>query len=373
MQTDVVKYFMELVAIDSESKNERAIADRIMADLISLGAQVYEDDAHKHTGGNAGSVYAWFDGDPSKTAILFCAHLDTVKPGNGIKALITDGRIHTDGTTILGGDDKSGVVEIMAGIQRVLASGASHAPIEVLFTISEEIGLLGAKLFDKSKLKARMGYALDTHRVGELVLAAPSQNSIRICVNGVEAHAGVEPEKGINAIRVASEAIASMPMGRIDHETTCNIGVISGGIATNIVPNQVIIRGEARSHNMAKLEQVSSDIRHAVEAAVKRHHFSQGSATYDWQCKREYDAFHIGEDEPVVKLAKAALAELGIECDAISGGGGSDANIINAAGIPTIICGTGMNKVHTVHEDLLVSELERGTCFIESLINIHSR
>jgi len=135
----------------------------------------------------------------------------------------------------------------------------------------------------------------------------------------------------------------------------------------------VIIRGEARSHNMAKLEQVSSDIRHAVEAAVKRHHLPQGSATYDWQCKREYDSFQIAEDEPVVKLAMAALAELGIECDPISGGGGSDANIINAAGIPTIITGTGMNKVHTVNEDILVSELEKGAEFIETMIKIHSK
>lgn len=373
MQTDVVKYFMELVAIDSESKNERAMADRIKADLASMGAEVSEDDAHTHTGGNAGNIHAWFPGDSTKPALLFCAHLDTVKPGNGIKAAITDGRIHTDGTTILGGDDKSGVAETMIAIHRVLESGAAHCPIEVLFTISEEIGLLGAKLFDKSKLRAAMGYALDAHQVGELVLGAPAQNSIKITVSGLEAHAGVEPEKGINAIRVAAEAIASMPNGRIDHETTCNIGKISGGVATNIVPNQVLISGEARSHNPAKLDQVTSDIRHAVEAAVNRHQHPHGSASYEWNCQREYDSIKITEDQPVVKLALEALAGLGIPAFTTIGGGGSDANIINAAGVPTIILGTGMNKVHTVQEDILVSELERGADFIEAIIRHNSK
>lgn len=369
MQTDVVKYFMELVSIDSESKNERAMADKIKADLISMGAEVTEDSAHHQTGGNAGNIYGWIAGDETRDAILLCAHLDTVKPGNGIKATITDGRIHTDGTTVLGGDDKSGVAEIMIGIQRIVKSGVSHAPIEILFTISEEIGLLGAKLFDKQLLRAKFGYALDTHEVGELVNAAPAQNSIKINIHGKEAHAGVEPEKGINAIRVAAEAIASMPNGRIDFETTCNIGQIEGGVATNIVPNLVAIKGEARSHNPAKLDQVSSDMKKAVEYAIRRN----PNSSFDWVCQREYDAFCLSEESPVLKLAVDALLELDIPVKVCAGGGGSDANIINAAGIPVLICGTGMNKVHTVQEDILVSELERGADFIENLIKLHSK
>jgi len=373
MQTDVVKYFMELIAIDSESKNERAMADRIKADLLDLGAEVTEDQAHLQTGGNAGNIHAWFPGDPSKPAILLCAHLDTVKPGNGVNATITDGRIHTDGTTVLGSDDKSGVAEIMIGIQRALQSVATRCPVEVLFTISEEIGLLGGRLFDMSKLRATMGYALDAHRVGELVVGAPSQNTYKLVINGVEAHAGVEPEKGISAIRVASEAIASMPNGRIDHETTCNIGQISGGVATNIVPRQVVIRGEARSHNPAKLDQVTADILHSVEATVKRYQLPQGTASFEWKCQREYEAIRITPDQPVVRLAVEALESIGIPVETTIGGGGSDANLINAAGIPTIICGTGMSKVHTVLEEILVSELERGRDFIEALISQNSR
>jgi tripeptide aminopeptidase len=372
MQTDVVKYFLELVAIDSESRNERAMADRITSDLEALGAIVHEDDCHHSTGGNAGNIFATIPGDISKPPILFCAHLDTVKPGNGIKAVIDGDRIRTDWTTVLGGDDKSGVAEIMWGIKQVLDSGAKHAPIEILFTVSEEIGLLGAKHFDKSRLQSAFGYALDSHRVGELVLAAPAQNSIKVKVCGKEAHAGVEPEKGINAIRVAAEAIASMPLGRIDHETTCNIGFISGGIATNIVPPVVELKGEARSHSMNKLDQVCRDMHHAMEQAVRHHRFDFSEARFEWEQNREYDSFCLEESDPVVSLALNALQVLDIPAETIKGGGGSDANIIGANGVPMLICGTGMNNVHTVQEDILVEELHRGANFIASMIRIYS-
>jgi tripeptide aminopeptidase len=372
MTGDVVKYFLELVDIDSESLDERAMITRLGDDLRALGAHCEEDDCASSTGGNAGNLYAYIPGKIDKKPLLFCAHADTVKPGKGIKAQTEDGRIFTDGRTVLGGDDKSGVAEIVFGIKKVVESGAPHAPIEVLITVSEEIGLLGAKHFDASKLKSAFGYALDAHQVGELVLGAPAQNSIKITIIGKEAHAGVEPEKGVNAIRVASEAIAAMPMGRIDHETTCNMGVISGGTATNIVPNKVEIKGEARSHNAAKLDQVCADIRHAVENAVQRHQYDFGNASYTWDLHNEYQSFFTGEDQPPVQLALDALASIGMQARTCVGGGGSDANIFNAAGLPMIICGTGMNKVHTVEEDIETAELERGAEFITALIRSYS-
>ncbi|MGC9362812.1 MAG: M20/M25/M40 family metallo-hydrolase, partial [Candidatus Syntrophosphaera sp.] len=289
-----------------------------------------------------------------------------------IKPAITEGRIHTDGTTVLGGDDKSGIAEMIQAIKAVQESGEKHAPIEILITISEEIGLLGAKNFDTSKLSSAYGYALDTHRVGDLAVGAPAQNSIEVTIRGREAHAGVEPEKGINSIVVAAEAIAAMPMGRIDHETTCNIGIIEGGTATNVVPPMVRIKGEARSHSMVKLEQVTQDMRHAVETAVRRHKYDFGAATHEWQMHEEYQSFHIGDDEPVVRLALDALESLGLEARVEVSGGGSDANIFNAAGIPMIICGTGMHNVHTVNEDIQIEELRRGTDFIAALIRKYS-
>ncbi|MDP3113873.1 MAG: M20/M25/M40 family metallo-hydrolase [Candidatus Cloacimonadaceae bacterium] len=372
MLSDIVSYFMQLVTIDSESLDERAVVDAVKEDLLSLGAEVVEDNAYVIIGGNAGNILARFPGRADIAPILFCAHMDTVKPGKGIHPQICENRICSDGSTVLGGDDKSGVAEILFGIKKAQESGIALAPIEVLFTVSEEIGLLGAKNFDRSLLKAAFGYALDAHRVGDLLLGAPAQNSIRITITGKEAHAGVEPEKGINAICVAAEAIASMPMGRIDHETTCNMGVINGGSSTNIVPNKVILKGEARSHNPHKLEQVCLDIRHAVESAVQRHHYDFGFAGYEFVMHQEYAAFRIPEDQKVVQLALDALSKLQITAETTVGGGGSDANIFNGQGLPMIICGTGMNKVHTVEEDIEIKELQRGVEFINMLIRLHS-
>jgi tripeptide aminopeptidase len=275
-------------------------------------------------------------------------------------------KIISDGSTVLGSDDKSGIAEIMIALRRIKASGKAHAPVEILFTVSEEIGLLGAKGFDKSKLKSAFGYALDSHRVGELIVGAPSQNSFKAVFYGKEAHAGVEPEKGLNAIRLASEAIAAMPLGRIDFETTCNVGMIQGGGATNIVPNKVIIKGEARSHNPAKLQRVCTDIEQAFKSTVSRYE-SQG-ARLDFVCVTEYKSFSISEDAEVVKLAQNTLRKLDIPFTTGKGGGGSDANILSASGIQIIITGTGMDKVHTVNECIELEQLRLGTDFVEELI-----
>lgn len=373
MTNDVVKYFMLLAAIDSESKNERNIADRVIEDLRAMGAVVEEDDIHLQTGGNAGNILARFAGKVQKAPIMFCAHIDTVKPGINVKPQLLEDRVISDGNSVLGADDKSGVAEIICGIQQVLDSGIDHAPIEVLFTVSEEIGLLGAKLFDKSKLKAAFGYALDAQDIGEIVIGAPSQNSITINVFGLEAHAGVQPEKGISAIRVASEAISAMPLGRIDFETTSNIGVISGGIATNIVPNRVDIKGEARSHNPAKLNQVCKDMEAALRMAVQKHDNEYGKASYDMSIKREYDSFFADSDSEVVRLAVLAMQEMDIEPLIQKGGGGSDANIINTGGVPTVILGTGMHSYHTVNEYIKTEDLQKGAALISKMIQIYSK
>ncbi len=370
MQNDVISYFMQLISIDSESLNERAMIDKLKQDFMELGAKIDEDNCNTKTGGNAGNLYAYIPGTIDKAPILFCAHADTVKPGNGINARIENGVIYSDGSTILGSDDKSGIAEIMVGLKRVIDSGKDHAPIEVLITVSEEIGLLGAKGFDKSRLKSAFGYALDSHRVGELVIGAPSQNSFTISIFGKEAHAGVEPEKGLNAIRIASEAISAMPLGRIDFETTCNIGVIHGGEATNIVPNKVVIRGEARSHNPAKLQRLCSDITHTFESTIERHK-AQG-ARMELVCNKEYDAFRMKEDDMVVQIAIKALRKLDIPFSTVVGGGGSDANVISATGLPMIITGTGMDKVHTVDENIQVDQLLKGTDFVEELLLSYS-
>lgn len=372
MHTDIVNYFVQLASIDSESRDERAIADVLIHDLKELGAEVIEDCCKKSTSGNTGNIFARIPGTIDVKPILLCAHIDTVVPGKGIQPRIVDGKVCSDGTTVLGADDKSGVAEIICGISRVKAAGLPHGPLEILFTVSEEIGLLGAKCFDKSHLKSAFGYAFDAQNIGDLVLGAPSQNSISITIHGKEAHAGVEPEKGINAIRVAAEAIANMPVGRIDFETTANIGVISGGMATNIVPNKVEIKGEARSHNPQKLAQVCADIRQAVDNAVAAHQGHTHQAHADYHQETEYQAFRVADDAPVVTLARKALEAIGVSANTYVGGGGSDANIISAGGVPMVICGTGMMRYHTVEEYIEVKDLINGMAFVEQLILLHS-
>lgn len=373
MESEIQKYFCRLVSIDSESLDERAMIDALKADLISFGAEIFEDDTHTKTGGNAGNLFARIPGNVSKPPILLCAHVDTVVPGKGVKPQIQDDRIVSDGTTILGSDDKSGVAQIMMGIKAILEQGIDHAPVEILFTVSEEIGLLGAKHFDKSKIKSAFGYAFDAQNIGDLFIAAPSQVSFKITVKGKEAHAGVEPEKGINAIRVAAEAVAAMPMGRIDFETTVNLGKICGGMATNIVPNQVVIQGEARSHSDHKLEQVCADVQAALETTVARYQFEDLGAAYEYSQNTEYKAFRVEEDAEAVKLAKTVLHGMNLPVNCVVGGGGSDANIISAAGIPMIIVGTGMNRYHTVNEYIEIADLEAGQTFVFELIKQYSK
>jgi tripeptide aminopeptidase len=372
MPLNCTEYFMELVQIDSESRNERAMVNRLKQDLTELGFSVEEDNCHLQTGGNAGNIYAFLPGKKDMKPILFCAHVDTVRPGIGVKPQILDGKIVSDNTTILGADDKSGVAQIVLGIKNILDSGFEYPPIEVLLTVSEEVGLLGARYFDKTKLKSEIGYALDSEDIGEFMIGAPSQNTIKIKVKGKEAHAGVEPEKGINAIRVAAEAIAAIPIGRIDFETTANIGVISGGMATNIVPNLVEIKGEARSHNMEKLAQVTNDIVSTFEKAAARHKLEKYEAKVEIEVNTEYKSFFMDESHRVVQIAKTAAESLGVVPRFVKGGGGSDANIINAEGVAMIVAGTGMHGYHTVDENILIADLEKGVELVSQIIRTYS-
>ncbi len=368
----IVEYFIDLIRIDSESKNEKEVAIRIADDLINMGAEVHFDSAHDHTGGNVGNLYARFKGDIDKDPILFCAHMDTVKPGNGITPVLERGMIHTDGTTILGSDDKSGIAQIVCAIQELQETGEKLPPIEILFTISEEIGLLGAKHADYNWFRSKMGYALDSHTVGEFMIAAPSQNSIRYVVYGKESHAGAEPQNGVNAIQIAAKAIAKMKLGRIDEETTCNIGIIEGGLATNIVPNRVVIKGEARSHDPKKLEDISKRMTEAVKQAVEEAKTDFFTPTADVHVHQEYQSFSVAEDAEVTLLAVEASRNAGLQPRTYRGGGGSDANIIGKHGISMIVGGTGMDNVHTIDEKIKISDLEDGCKWVKEVIRLYA-
>ena len=264
--------FLDLVRVSSASRREGAIAERLRATLSGFGVPVEEDDAGRAVGGEVGNLLARFPGTAAGAPpLLLCAHMDTVVPCEGVRPVVNGDVVRTDGATVLGGDDKAGIVAILEALRVVRGLGIPHGPVDVLFTICEEFGLLGAKHFDVARLRARTGLVLDVDGVAELVTRAPAANRMEFTVHGLEAHAGVCPEQGISAIKVAAEAIAVMRLGRIDEETTANIGVIEGGFAANIVPNRVRLRAEARSRSLEKLEAQSRHMRACFDQAVARH------------------------------------------------------------------------------------------------------
>ncbi len=378
MEKSIVDYFFSLVQIDSESKQEKDIALKLEKDLTALGAEVRFDKANEKTGGNIGNLYAYFPGKVDKEPILFCAHMDTVKPGIGIKPQILKDRITSDGTTILGSDDKSGIAQIVWAIKEISESNISHSPIEIVFTIAEEVGILGSKNLDYSLIKSKFGFALDSRDVGSLTIGAPSENDLKIFVHGKEAHAGVEPEKGLNAIMIAAEAIREFPLGRIDEETTCNIGKIAGGKATNIIPNYVEIEAEVRSHSEEKLQKVTQQICSILEETASKYQVenTEGKIIYakvEIDIKKGYQSFRLKEDDEIVTLAHKANKNLVLPCTTSIGGGGSDANNFNQNGIKMAIVGTGMNRVHTVDEFILISDLEKGAQWVKKVIKIYSQ
>lgn len=344
----LVQTFLDLVVIDSPSGHEENIGEDLMQRLATLGGAVVRD---KH--GNV--IACWPGGASSGTSdgLLLSAHMDTVGTETGIKPEIRDGVIYSDGTTILGGDDKSGIAVILEVIQSLHEDGVPLPPLEVVFSVGEETGLQGAQKLDKTKLRSRRAYVLDSGGpTGTIVTSAPSQNSLLITVHGKTAHAGSNPEDGINAIRVASEAIAAMPLGRIDPITTANIGVIQGGVATNIVPDEVVLRGEVRSRDMAKLDAQTTAMQDAFETAVRRH-----KTSVDFQSKRQYSAYHLADETPVVARAVTAAEKLGFTPHITGSGGGSDANIFNEAGIACAVLSTGMAGVHTPQEQIAIADM----------------
>ena len=354
---------LELVQIDSHSRKEREVALCLKKYCEELGAVVEIDDAGEKVGGNTGNVIARFAGTiPGAETIMMSAHMDTVVPGEGVKPIIDGDIIRTDGTTVLGGDDKSGCAIIIEVIRCLQEQKIPYAPIEAIFSICEEVGLLGAKNVDVDKLKARYGIVFDSDDPGFLFTKGPSQNYVDIEIYGLEAHAGVFPEQGISAIRIAAEAIHNMKLGRIDDETTANIGTITGGAATNIIPNFVHLRGEARSHSEEKLAAQCAGMVQCVEEAATRAPIVTldgvtTKARVVANIERAYGAMNVPDDSRVVNLVISAAARIGLDVKTLASGGGCDANVFNSKGIECANLGTGMRAIHTVKEWLDVKDM----------------
>ncbi len=361
-QERIKNLLLELVQIDSHSRQERDIAERIKKYCEEMGAEVEIDDAGEKVGGNSGNVIARFKGTiPNAEPIMMSAHMDTVVPGEGVKPIVEGDIIRTDGTTVLGGDDKSGCAVILETIRCLNEQKIPHTDIEAVFSICEEVGLLGAKNLDVSRIRARYGIVFDSDDPGFLFTKGPSANHLEFRVHGLEAHAGVAPEEGISAISIAAEAIAAMRLGRIDEETTANIGVIEGGKATNIITNLVVLKGEARSLNEGKLKaQCDHMVKCFEEAAAKYEVTVAGKTTkarVESVVEPEYSAMDVPDSSRVVQLVIRAAARLGKQVNTLASGGGCDANIFNRKGIECANLGTGMRAIHTVSEWLDVKDM----------------
>lgn len=354
--------FNRLAAINSPPLQEKTIASYLAGRFVELGAEVVFDNAAEKTGGEVGNLIARFDGQGKITEpLLFSVHMDTVEPGGQVEPVLRDGVFYSAGDTILGADDKAGIAELLEALEVVREENIAHGPLEVVVTIAEEIGLVGAKYLDYSLLKSKRGYALDTEGVGWMVLKAPGANILQFDIEGLAAHAGLVPEHGLSAIQTAALAISRMRLGRIDRETTANIGKIYGGVARNIVPQNVTVIGEARSHDAGKLEEQTAHMLACFEQAA-----DEMTQTIDGRQVRpliraeirpDFQSMAVSEDAPIVVLARTAAAKIDQELKVRLGGGGSDANIINGHGIEMIILATGMKKVHTHDEYVAVSDM----------------
>lgn len=355
--------FIELCQISSPSRHEKPVADFLSHCFGELGAEVIQvDDSALQTGSETGNLLVRFGGKGrTRDGVFFSCHMDTVEPGWDVQ-VVREGDIFTSkGATVLGGDDKSGIAALIEMMRIFAESGADHPIIELIFTTCEEIGLLGAKHLDYTWLETNHGYALDSTGIDRVIIGAPAANKIKIEVHGVAAHAGLNPEKGINAFCLAAKAIANLRLGRLDEQSTSNFGLIRGGIATNIVPDLITLEGEVRSHSAEKLDAYTREIEATFQKTIEnwRNPFlSQDLApSVDITIEKEYPAMILAQSDPVLERIRKAGARLGKNLDFVIAGGGSDANIFCSYGLPTAIVATGMDKVHTIDEQLNLNDL----------------
>lgn len=353
----LVNSFLKYVKISSPSGHEANFAQFLKHELELMGLKVTKD--------KAGNLYTYLKGNDKKTEpILLNAHIDTVTHDKRIRPRITsDGYITSHGDTILGADNKAGVAVIVEILRIIKEDKLSHGGIQAIFTVQEETGLHGSSQIKKKDIKAKIGFVLDGGDVDIIHHKAPCQYNIIAEIFGKAAHAGVRPEEGINAIQVASDAISRMKLGRIDIETTANIGLIEGGRATNIVPDKVFIRGEARSHNMKKLKAQINHMKECLSSAC-----SYSFAKLKIKSDKVYDLFHIGEEDHIVKIVKKSLQDIKLEPKLVATGGGSDANVFNALGVKSLILGVGADRIHTNFERIKIDDLHNAAKFLLRII-----
>lgn len=355
MSERMIKQFMEMVQIDSESGEEAEMIDYLQNEFRKLGA-----DAQKDSYGNLVAKLP-AKGCEGKAPILLSCHADTVKPGKGIKPLLKDGVIRSQGDTILGADDKAGIAEML----EALRVAKVRPPVEVAISRQEEVGLLGVKNLDFSRISAKQGFLLDNDTLDTIVIGGPSYFAIDVAVKGRSAHAGMEPEKGINAILAASRAIAVLPLGRLDHDTTANVGVIQGGLVRNGVPESATFLAECRSLNHDKARELADEMEKLIKEQVE----SVG-AKAEVKVENLCRAVNIPEKAWSVEIAKKALRKAGVEAQTTFITGFTDASIYNNMNIEMAVVGIGARLEHSLEEHIYVEDMEKALVMLVEILRL---
>ena len=364
-ETRLVQTFLDLVRQNTPPRHEKAASEIGARILAEIGFACEFDDAGEKVGGSIGNLIAFKKGTVADApSIFFSAHFDTVEPTPGLEPVFDGEIIRSGGDTILGADDKCGMAPILEAMRILDEQSIPHGDIQLLLTICEEIGLVGAKHLDPRRIKAQFGYVLDAGPpVGSFVYSAPTQDIFEVWIHGRPAHAGAQPEDGVSAILVAARAIARMKLGRIDHETTANVGIVSGGTATNIIPAECYLKCEARSRSQAKLDKQRDHM-------LACFHEEAAAAGVGVEIKNEaaYVTYELGMDDPVLTVGMAAAERLGLEPLLRVTGGGADANIFNANGFPTTVLGCGMQNIHRHDEYVRISDMVKSTQLVVSIV-----
>ena len=358
--------FIELVGVPCPSCDEKLEADLLVKKLQELGMEPKVDRAGEQCGGTTGNVWGFLKGDvPGALRLFFEAHMDSVAPTTGTNVIEKDGVLYSDGTTTLGGDDKSGVAAVLEAMQCIIENDLPHGDIQVCFTIGEETGSYGVRYMDKTMIQADAGYCMDCGgHPGAIFNASPKAINLKLKVKGKSAHAGLEPEKGINAIMLAADALHALPAyGRIDEETTLSVDMIDGGLASNIVPEACEIVIDMRCPNQTKLERLKNEtveiFRNVVEA--------KGGAV-EVAVKEVAPGVNLNTDHATVKLAATAAEKLGFPVSTGFTGGCSDANFLCGMGLPTVLLATGMDKIHTTEERLALEDLYNAASWVLGIV-----
>ncbi|MBP2637071.1 MAG: hypothetical protein H6Q72_2978 [Firmicutes bacterium] len=362
----IVKEFLELVKIDVQSRNERRIADVLKDKLTALGLEVLEDDSATKVDGNAGNIIARLKGESGIPAVLLSAHMDRVMNSGNITPVVHEdkGIITSDGNSILAADNIAGVCAILEGIRKIKANNTPHGDIEIVLSVCEEIGVVGAKYLDFKQLKAKIAYVFDAPgRIGRIITQAPTKCKIKVGVQGRSAHAGNEPEKGLSSIRVAAVALSRLREGRISPYTTSNFGSFHAGNSTNVVCDYAEILGEVRSTNDQELEQYLQEVRQTFAVAAAEY-----QTEIEVSMQVLYRTFSIKETDAIAQIAARAMRNIGIEANFTSGGGGMDGNHFNANGILAIGIALGYSKNHTPDEQIVIDDMVKCGELIQELV-----